>query len=207
MTEVSQMNVGVKHGTKAASGVVAPDANTTDLSRRPIMSDTQNTAGIPSRKFLPLKAQCESPIELALACAIVRAIHADWDADCLAGVAWDLYEREPDEQPATTLTRMATLVLTCQLRIGTYRADMALGCLAWAPTNVIKKMPPVIVECDGHQFHEKTKEQAQHDKERDRFITAKGYRIFRFTGSEIMRRPNECAIEVLDALYVWARME
>lgn len=51
----------------------------------------------------------------------------------------------------------------------------------------------IIIECDGHDFHEKTKEQAQHDKERDRFLTSKGYIILRYTGSEIYN--NFCGIE------------
>lgn len=52
----------------------------------------------------------------------------------------------------------------------------------------------IIIECDGHDFHEKTKEQAQHDKERDRFLTSKGYIILRYTGSEIYN--NFCGIEL-----------
>jgi very-short-patch-repair endonuclease len=43
----------------------------------------------------------------------------------------------------------------------------------------------VVIECDGHDFHEKTKEQAKHDKERDRWLTSQGYKILRYTGSEI----------------------
>ena len=43
----------------------------------------------------------------------------------------------------------------------------------------------IVIECDGHDFHEKTKEQAKHDKERDRFLTAHGFKILRYTGSEI----------------------
>lgn len=43
----------------------------------------------------------------------------------------------------------------------------------------------IVIECDGHEFHEKTKEQAKHDKERDRYLTAQGFKILRYTGSEI----------------------
>ena len=58
-----------------------------------------------------------------------------------------------------------------------------------------------VVECDGHEYHEKTKEQAARDKSRDRFLTKKGFRVFRLTGSEIWRVPIECAYEIADALY------
>ena len=56
----------------------------------------------------------------------------------------------------------------------------------------------VILEVDGHEFHEKTKEQAIRDKSRDRFITRKGFPIFRFTGSEIFNQPHQIAKEVED---------
>lgn len=54
----------------------------------------------------------------------------------------------------------------------------------------------VVVECDGHDFHEKTKEQAQKDKSRDRFLVSKGYYVFRFTGSEIYRNARIVSEEV-----------
>lgn len=58
----------------------------------------------------------------------------------------------------------------------------------------------LVVECDGHAFHEKTKEQAQHDKARDRAMVSNGVRVLRFTGSEIFRDSNKCAIEICELL-------
>jgi hypothetical protein len=46
-----------------------------------------------------------------------------------------------------------------------------------------------VIECDGHDFHEKTKKQAVHDKKRDREMTSKGYIVMRFAGSEIWGKP------------------
>lgn len=54
-----------------------------------------------------------------------------------------------------------------------------------------------VVECDGHDFHERTKEQAQRDRSRDRRLQDAGFRIFRFTGSELYRNPIGCAREVM----------
>lgn len=54
----------------------------------------------------------------------------------------------------------------------------------------------LIVECDGHDFHEKTKEQARRDKSRDRLAVVNGYDCFRFTGFEIWRNPLGCAKEI-----------
>lgn len=56
------------------------------------------------------------------------------------------------------------------------------------------------VECDGHAFHEKTKQQAQRDKKRERDIISKGYKLIRFTGSEIYSDPKKCAIETIRIL-------
>jgi very-short-patch-repair endonuclease len=56
----------------------------------------------------------------------------------------------------------------------------------------------VVVECDGHEFHDRTPEQAGYDKARDRRLTAMGYLVLRFTGSEINRDATSCAAEVWD---------
>ena len=60
--------------------------------------------------------------------------------------------------------------------------------------------PKVAIECDGHEFHERTKEQAQRDKERDRQLTLDGFTVIRFTGSEIWRDPMKCAEQVDELL-------
>ena len=68
------------------------------------------------------------------------------------------------------------------------------------------RLPPLVVECDGHEFHERTKEQAQRDKSRDREIMAAGFRTLRFTGSEIYRNAEKCALEV-DAMFIAMEVE
>lgn len=75
------------------------------------------------------------------------------------------------------------LVVTPQVKIGPYRVDFLLR--HWDTDTWI------VIECDGHDFHEKTKQQAEHDKRRDRFLTKQGYIIFRYTGSQICNDPME----------------
>lgn len=55
----------------------------------------------------------------------------------------------------------------------------------------------LVVECDGHDFHERTKEQAAKDRARDRHLLLEGYEVFRFTGSELWRDPWGCAGQVI----------
>lgn len=54
-----------------------------------------------------------------------------------------------------------------------------------------------IVECDGHDYHERTKEQAARDRSRDRAFQSIGIPVFRFTGSEIHEDATKCAREVV----------
>ena len=51
----------------------------------------------------------------------------------------------------------------------------------------------LIIECDGHEFHEKTKEQVKKDNEREYDLKMAGYEILRFSGSQIYNEPLKCA--------------
>ena len=78
-----------------------------------------------------------------------------------------------------------------QTKIGRYFADVAIAVGDGHEVDIV-------VECDGHDFHERTKEQARHDRQRDRWMQASGYKVFRFTGSEIFKDATACAIEIMD---------
>ena len=73
----------------------------------------------------------------------------------------------------------------------TYRPDFLLS--MWLPDDSTLH---IAIECDGHDFHEKTKEQAKRDRQRERALTADGYIVVRFTGSEIFNDPYKCAEEI-----------
>lgn len=89
-----------------------------------------------------------------------------------------------------------TIVWQPQMEVAGSRVDF-IFCQAMSGT----EQPVVIaVECDGHDFHEKTKQQAARDKSRDRKLAAHGIRVLRFTGSEIYRDAGACAGEVFGLL-------
>lgn len=52
------------------------------------------------------------------------------------------------------------------------------------------------IECDGYEFHQKTKEQVKYDNQRQRDLQNEGIEIIRFSGSEIWDNPLKCAEEV-----------
>jgi very-short-patch-repair endonuclease len=58
----------------------------------------------------------------------------------------------------------------------------------------------VVLECDGFEFHERTREQAEHDRARDRFLQTLGLNVFHFLGAEIWRDAFKCAEDVMGLL-------
>lgn len=85
-----------------------------------------------------------------------------------------------------TVFAKGSVKLAIQEPVGEYRVDFM----------VASPRASVVVECDGHEFHEKTKEQASRDKLRDRAIQMAGHRVFRYSGADIYNRPWLPASEV-----------
>jgi very-short-patch-repair endonuclease len=54
-----------------------------------------------------------------------------------------------------------------------------------------------VIEIDGHKWHEKTKEQAARDRQKDRAYLMNGYIPIRFSGSEVYHQPIQCVEETL----------
>ena len=54
----------------------------------------------------------------------------------------------------------------------------------------------MVVEVDGHDFHNRTKHQASYDRKRDRDLTLDGYSVIRFTGSDVYNSPAQCAEDI-----------
>ena len=59
---------------------------------------------------------------------------------------------------------------------------------------ITKKM---VVECDGHDFHDQSKEQARKDRGRDRMLQSLGSPVYRYTGSEIWADVFKCAYQAV----------
>lgn len=83
-----------------------------------------------------------------------------------------------------------------QMTVGSYRVDIGIAVATSSSNGAVV----IGVECDGHEFHEKTKDQASRDKRRDREIVAHGVRMLRFTGAEIWAGAYGCASQVFDII-------
>lgn len=84
--------------------------------------------------------------------------------------------------------------IAAQKVVGSYRADFFIS----GTTSGIKF--EVCIECDGHDFHERTKEQASRDRSRDREMLINGITVMRFTGAEIHRNSSGCGDQVYQYL-------
>ena len=131
-----------------------------------------------------------SPIELALRHALQIVFMG------LKSQAWHI-----DQRDCLTLTEIEKIVAAeelvgmlvfSQAIIAPYRVDFLV---ALNPGDG-RKSAFVAVECDGHEWHERTKEQAAKDKKRDRRLQEQGIAVLRVTGSEVWKSPVACAHEI-----------
>lgn len=137
-------------------------------------------------------SHCGSPIEKLFADAILTCNTA---LECRMPVVI---------RPGMSFRNASAFQIAPQWKIGSYRMDFAL--MFGSADNALTSR--VVVECDGHDFHEKTREQAARDKLRDRYILAHGWPVLRFTGSEIHRDAEACAEEAAGFLFHdWVRLE
>ncbi len=143
-----------------------------------------------------LLSRCESPIEELLLLALMRDL--DWTISEVPGISivgWPGVESHFIGQGAWL--RHGIIMIAPQLEVttseGIYRIDLA------AQYRHAPGAPPIYVaiECDGHEFHERTKEQAERDKRRDRSLQGAGWHVARFTGTEIWRDPHHVVAELL----------
>ena len=104
-----------------------------------------------------------------------------------------LYHIDMPKQVDILKHNCVELYLTSQKRVASYYLDFELLVYGfWG--DIIK----IAIEIDGHLWHEKTRDQAAKDKKREREISAYGYYVLRFTGSEVYNKPGECVKTVMD---------
>ena len=56
----------------------------------------------------------------------------------------------------------------------------------------------LVIECDGHEFHKKTKAQVEKDNNREYDMKLSGYDVIRLSGSQIYNEPWTCAEKIYD---------
>jgi len=156
--------------------------------------------------LIRLSDVCESPIEVAMLYALIIT-----GREMAAGVSYDLRGARLGEFDESY---WSDLCIAPQAQLGDYRVDFMVTYVErefdWPERNEISdkgKVPEkkiarkqMIIECDGHDYHERTKEQARRDKERDRTLQSFGYLVYRYTGSEIWEDVFKCAHQAITTL-------
>ena len=81
--------------------------------------------------------------------------------------------------------RLLDLSPALQFPIGPYRADLCF------PEEM------VVIECDGQEWHSTT-EQIEHDRKRDEYMKNLGWKVYRYTGSNIYWFADQIVAELSD---------
>lgn len=90
--------------------------------------------------------------------------------------------------------RYLGIYLDAQEKIGKYSVDfLVTSTKGFRSTQAL----PLIVELDGHAFHDRNKAQRSYEKARDRFFVKHGYRVLHYTGSDVVANPYRIAHEVI----------
>lgn len=98
--------------------------------------------------------------------------------------------------------------ITPQYAISNYRADFLVDPIGYFVNigfiqisaqqlaDLQAKMKRFVIEVDGFKWHDKTPEQAENDKRRDREMNQAGFIVYRYAAREILRDPIKCVNEI-----------
>jgi hypothetical protein len=96
-----------------------------------------------------------------------------------------------------------------QAPIGPYRADFLVNVLGhFVNAEFVRYTQPFleriasittsyVIEIDGFEWHDKTPQQAESDKQRDRYMIQQRYQVLRFAAREVLRDPDHCIQEIV----------
>lgn len=126
---------------------------------------------------------CESPIEQLLYINIIKSLG--------------------DNQISNPYVEIGNVLLQENIYCGgnKYRVDFLIPVEFTNPKDKSITRKFYVIECDGHDFHEKTKKQVIKNNERTRDLQEYGYDVIKFSGSEIYHTSYKCAIGILKIIY------
>lgn len=84
--------------------------------------------------------------------------------------------------------------LRWQVPVDGYRLDFQV-------VSDVPGFPQIAIELDGHEFHERTKEQVALRNSRDRALTARGWKVFHISGSEFYADPHGVTSDIWGEAY------
>lgn len=137
---------------------------------------------------------CESPIERAMLYALFLVGYAYSDSVTI---------RVGDVLVGGMAGASAGFEIEPQAWIDSYRVDFLLRYWRLKDSNAPRGgriRAAMVIECDGHDFHERTREQAARGRMRDRHFQSVGFGIYHYTGAEIWRDVFAAATEAIETV-------
>jgi very-short-patch-repair endonuclease len=151
---------------------------------------------------LPCVAAGRSPIETMMGCALYYFAFLESPLGP-HGLSGDTCFSPDVDVPLESASRprFDGFHINYQVRVGRYVADFVVN-MRCGPKEIA-----AAIECDGHDYHERTAEQAEYDRKRDRDFQARGLMVLRYPGAEITRAPIRAAKAALDTMRARAAQE
>jgi len=141
----------------------------------------------------------KSPPEAAVGHALLRLMldPDEFGSPSYANLFFPTGEiKSPDEMPPIKGRKLGVINVAPGCWVDRYQADYLFEAKAPGSTRIARGA----LECDGYMYHDKTPEQAAHDRKRDRDFQAGGIIVLRFPAYEIHDRPDYCAREAINVL-------
>jgi hypothetical protein len=174
--------------------------------------------------FAEQEKHCESPIEKLFLQAWINKTYLEnsiksYDAFEFHAYNSDFILNDRFKESITARVKRLGLIsysyLVPQFKIDKYRIDFLIVC-CHASLPLIMEFDDfftenykdyektyffkVLIECDGFEYHGKSKEQFIKDREKDRFLKYLGYDVLRFSGTELYKNPDQCLEETIQIL-------
>ena len=159
-----------------------------------VVPDLRSLMNMRGEFFLKVCSEvCESPIEQILFAEMY------WGSYGICGHAMDVVCPSDEFSYGTILQERYSVAIMPQYKVRRNRVDFLLQARVKLDSGDTD-MCQYAIECDGHDFHERTKEQAKRDRSRDRQLTDAGLKVLRFTGSEIYQDSHSCFQEIANSV-------
>ncbi len=161
-----------------------------DLHRVALRTAVTRQVAFISNDLEMAAAICGSPPERAMLYA-------------LAIIAWDWADgvvlRVKGNASGLIASRFVMVEIEPQAQLGADRVDF-LVTMKIRPLSGASQRSQLVVECDGYDWHERTREQAKKDRARDRRLQALDLAVFRYTGSDVWEHVFGAAREAIEEL-------
>lgn len=190
----------------AAIQIGGPPAREPEETLAELVTEIRRAAHEREAALMSYFRACQSPIEQIFILEYIRWYHPKptYFEDRFGFVYMRTIEAMEANHYNSRAIGQNSVAIMPQVRVtvggNTYRVDFLI--VVFPASAQDGEGNSIVIELDGHDYHERTKEQAASDRSRDRALIAAGYKVVRFTGSEVYRDPVKVLSEVEN--FIWA---